>query len=70
MLCIPPEFELSGNEVLIHRVGERLIVNPVPKKKTGLLEILAGLGTFDVEFADTDEEMLPLDDIRLQSPAR
>lgn len=63
-LRIPKAFELPGNEVLVHREGDRLIVEPVVKKK-GLLAVLAGLGPLDEEFPDIDENTLPLDDVRL-----
>ena len=38
-LRIPREFELEGNEAIIHKEGERLIIEPVKKK--GLLALLA-----------------------------
>ena len=37
---IPREFELPGSEVFIRKEGRRLIIEPVPKKKS-LLEVLA-----------------------------
>lgn len=39
---IPREFELPGREVMIHREGERLVLEPVPVKR-GLLEVLRSL---------------------------
>ena len=39
---IPREFELPGREVMIHREGGRLVLEPVPEKK-GLLEVLRAL---------------------------
>jgi antitoxin VapB len=38
---IPVEFELPGEKVLIHREGNRLIIEPTPKRK--LIDILRGL---------------------------
>lgn len=61
---IPREFELPGDEVIIRKEGERLIVEPLPKKM-GLLELLATLDPIEEEFPDMDEGLLPLDDIRL-----
>jgi antitoxin VapB len=63
-LRIPKAFELPGTEVLVHREGDRLIVEPVVKKK-GLLAVLSGLDPLDEEFPDIDGDTLPLDDIRL-----
>ncbi len=39
---IPREFELASTEVMIHRDGERLVLEPVPIKR-GLLEVLRSL---------------------------
>jgi antitoxin VapB len=39
---IPREFELPGREVMIHREGGRLVLEPVPEKR-GLLEVLRSL---------------------------
>ena len=61
---IPREFELPGNEVIIRKDGDRLIVKPV-KKPTGLAELLASWEPLEEEFPDVDEGLLPLDDIKL-----
>ena len=37
---IPVEFELPGDRVLIHRDGDKLIIEPVPRPTT-LVELLA-----------------------------
>lgn len=63
---IPVEFELPGDRVLIHREGERLIIEPVPRKS--LIQILSGLKPLDEEDAfpdDIDAGLLPLKDIEL-----
>jgi antitoxin VapB len=62
-LRIPKAFELPGTEVLVHREGDRLIIEPVEKK--GLLAVLAGFEPLDEKFPDIDGDTLPLDDIRL-----
>lgn len=62
-LRIPREFELPGNEVILHKEGERLIV--VPVKKSGLLALLAGWEPCDEAFPDVDKTLLLLDDIEL-----
>src|SRR3546814_1298071 len=40
-LRIPADFELPGDRVMIHRDGDRLIIEPVRRKN--LLEVLASL---------------------------
>ena len=62
-LRIPREFELPGNEVILHKEGDRLIVEPVVKKLK-LLELLATLEPLDEDFPDVDEGLPPLDDIK------
>lgn len=61
---IPREFELPGDEVLIYKDGNRLIVEPVEKKRD-LLSLLATLEPIEDEFPDIDDGLLPLDDIKL-----
>jgi antitoxin VapB len=55
--------ELSGKEVLIHREGERLIIEPIDTTEK-LLDLLSSLGPINDAFPDVDEGLLPLDDIR------
>ena len=58
---IPVEFELPGNEAVISRDGDRLIIEPVRKIK--LLELLASWEKLDEEFPDVDETLPPLRDV-------
>jgi antitoxin VapB len=62
---IPADFELPGDRVLIHRDGDRLIIEPV--RRQNLLEVLAGLEPLgpDDRFPDIDETLLPAKDIDL-----
>lgn len=62
---IPADFELPGDRVMIHRDGDRLILEPVRRKS--LLEVLAGLQPLGPEdqFPDIDETLLPVKDIDL-----
>lgn len=69
---IPKEFELPGTQALMHREGNRLILELVPDKpKKGsaaallaALDEIAKLGPCDDDFPDIgDEGLLPLDDI-------
>ena len=55
---IPVEFELPGQDALIHREGDRLIIEPVPE--AGLLALLAGWAPLEDSFPDVDETLLPL----------
>ena len=69
---IPKEFELPGTDAVMHREGNRLILELVPDRpKKGTLAALvfaldeiAKLGPCQDEFPDIgDEGLLPLDDI-------
>ena len=62
-LRIPREFELEGDEAIIHKEGDRLIVEPVRKGK--LLALLATLEPLEENFPDVDETLLPLDDVEI-----
>jgi antitoxin VapB len=62
-LRIPREFELQGNEAIIRKEGDRLIVEPV--RKGGLLALLATLQPLDETFADVDKELPPLDGVEI-----
>ncbi len=58
-LRIPREFELEGNEAIIRKEGDRLIVEPIRKGR--LLALLAALDPIEQAFPDVDED-LPLPD--------
>ena len=45
---IPREFELPGEDAIMRKEGERLIIEPTPPKS--LLAILAALAPLDEEF--------------------
>ncbi len=61
---IPREFELPGQEVIIRKDGDRLILEPI-RKYNSLAELLASWEPLDEEFPDVDEGLLPLDDVKL-----
>jgi antitoxin VapB len=63
-LRIPREFELPGDEVMIHREGDRLIVEPVKKPST-LAELLASWEPLEEKFPDVHDGLWPLDDVKL-----
>ena len=62
---IPADFELPGDRVMIHREGNRLVIEPAPNNK--LLDILARLKPLgpDDQFPDVDETLLPAREIDL-----
>ena len=61
---IPREFEIPGNEVIIHKDGDRLVIEPVARHSR-LLDVLAALAPVDDEFPDTDQGLLPPDAVDL-----
>jgi len=61
---IPREFELPGQEVIIRKDGDRLILEPI-RKYNNLAELLASWEPLEEEFPDVDEGLLPLDNIQL-----
>ena len=62
-LRIPREFELDGDEAIIRKEGDRLIVEPVRKGR--LLALLATLDPLDESFSDVDEDLPRLDDVAI-----
>ena len=62
-LRIPREFELEGDEALIRKEGERLILEPVRKGR--LLALLSTLEPLDEALPDVDEDLPRLDDVAL-----
>lgn len=62
-LRIPREFELEGDEAIIRKEGDKLIVEPIRKGR--LLALLATLEPLDETFPDVDEALPPLDDVKL-----
>ncbi len=61
---IPVEFELPGNEAVMRKEGERLIIEP-KQKKPDLFAWLATLEPLEEDFPDVDEGLLPLKDVDL-----
>lgn len=58
---IPREFELPGDEAILRKEGERLIIEPAPAKS--LLAVLAALKPLDEGFPPIPE--LPVDPVDL-----
>ncbi len=60
-LRIPKEFELEGNEAIIHKDGNRIIIEPV--KKTSLLALLASWEPLDEDFPEIPDDHIEAEDI-------
>ena len=50
---IPKEFELPGDEAIIHRDGDRLVIEPV--RKRGLVALLRSMTPLDETFPEIDD---------------
>jgi antitoxin VapB len=61
-LRIPREFELEGNEAIIRKEGNRLIIEPVGQKNR-LLELLKTLEPIDEAFPEIDDPPVSDEDI-------
>lgn len=63
-LRIPREFELPGQEVILRKDGDRLIVEPVkPPDRLSLAEMFASWETLDEEFPEIDDPPVQPEDI-------
>jgi antitoxin VapB len=58
---IPREFELPGEDAIMRKEGDRLIIEPVPPRS--LLSLLATLEPIDEDFPPVSD--LPIDDVDL-----
>ena len=61
-LLIPRDLELPGNEALLRKEGNRLVVEPV--RRPSLLELAASWGPLDEDFPEI-EDPPPPDDVNL-----
>jgi len=50
---IPVEFELPGDEAVIHRDGDRLVIEPL--RKRGLLALLKTMKPLNESFPEIDD---------------
>ena len=50
---IPVEFELPGDEAIMHRDGERLVIEPV--RKRGLVALLKSMQPLDEDFPEIED---------------
>jgi antitoxin VapB len=58
---IPREFEFPGNEAIMHKEGDRLILEPA--RPASLLAVLDSLEPLDVTFPEIED--LPPEDVDL-----
>lgn len=59
---IPREFELPGDEVILYKDGDRLIMEPV-EKPSGLARLLASWEPLDEEWPEIEDPSVKPDDI-------
>lgn len=50
---IPVEFELPGDEAIMHRDGDRLVIEPV--RKRGLVALLKSMKPLDEQLPEIDD---------------
>ena len=50
---IPVEFELPGSEAIMHRDGDRLVIEPL--RKRGLIALLKSMAPLNEEFPQVDD---------------
>jgi antitoxin VapB len=62
-LRIPREFELEGEEAILRKEGDRLVIEPVRKGR--LLALLGTLDPLDEPFPDIDEDLAAPDAVEL-----
>lgn len=60
---IPRDMELQCDEAILHREGDKLIIEPVPRQP--LLSLLATLDPIAAAFPDIDAGLPSADDITL-----
>jgi len=52
---IPVEFGLPGDEAIMHRDGERLVIEPM--RKRGLVALLKSMKPLDEDFPEIEESV-------------
>jgi antitoxin VapB len=58
---IPVEFELPGDEAIMLRDGERLVIEPV--RKRGLVALLKSMKPLEENFPDIDDPVPASEDV-------
>ncbi|WP_018946821.1 antitoxin [Thioalkalivibrio sp. AKL17] len=62
-LRIPRELELEGDEAILRKEGDQLVLTPLKRK--GLLAVLAELEPLDEPFPDVGKGLPPADNVSL-----
>ncbi len=62
---IPADLELPGDEAVIRKEGDRLIIEPVRTKMASLVEWLSQLEPLDEDLSFLDENLPPPRDVDL-----
>jgi antitoxin VapB len=57
VIRIPKEFELPGDEAIMHREGNRLVIEPM--RKRGLVALLKTMKPLDENFPETADPIPP-----------
>jgi antitoxin VapB len=58
---IPVAFELPGDEAIMHRNGDRLVIEPT--RKRGLVPLLKAMKPLAEEFTEIDDPIPPSDNV-------
>jgi antitoxin VapB len=58
---IPVEFELPGNEAVVHRDGDRLVIEPL--RKRGLVALLKSMKPVNERFPDIADPVPRREDV-------
>jgi antitoxin VapB len=58
---IPVEFELPGDEAIMHRDGDRLVIEPV--RKRGLVALLKTMKPLGEDFPEIDDPVPAPEDV-------
>jgi antitoxin VapB len=58
---IPVEFELPGDEAIMHRDGDRLVIEPV--RKRGLIALLNAMKPLEEDFPEIDDSVPPPENV-------
>ena len=58
---IPVEFELPGDEAIMHRDGDRLVIEPV--RKRGLVALLKSMKPIEERFPEIDDPVPARDNV-------
>jgi len=66
MIHLPADLALPGEEAVISKLGNGVIIRPTRQKTTSdLLDWLKTIEPWDEEFPDVDEGLLPVEDVDL-----